>query len=118
RNTLVEQQVARLVAQRVDVRAAVLHHRQHARRARTRTVSLRTVGVAVTAMKRVEVSRLVRGVNRHAGEARLLEIENLRALHDVPQGCGIHGHDYGRGTAQEPAASWCPPSGGPSAWSG
>src|SRR5205807_612395 len=43
------------------------------------TVFLRPVRVAMATMECVEVPRLVRRMNRHAGKTRLLEIEDLRA---------------------------------------
>src|SRR5262249_42400445 len=84
-NAFVQLEVARLMAQRVDVRAAVLHHGQHARRARPRPVFLRPIRVAMAAMERVKIPGLVRGMDRHAGEPWLLEIEDLRARQLFPQ---------------------------------
>jgi hypothetical protein len=87
--------VARLMAQGVDVRAAVLHHRQHAGRAGPRTEFLRSVRIAMTAVEAVEVSGLVRGVNRHPGESRLFQIEHCTARKARPQNRLVHGCDYG-----------------------
>jgi len=53
----------------------VLHHRQDAGSAGARPVLIGPVRVAMTAMKAVEVAGLVRGMDWHPGEARLLEIE-------------------------------------------
>src|SRR5262245_41735946 len=46
-----------------------------------------TIRVAVAAMKRVEIPRLVRRMNRHARKARLLEIEDPRTFNGLNQ-CG------------------------------
>jgi hypothetical protein len=93
RNAAVKRQVAGLMAQRVDVRAAVLHHRQHAGGAGARALDVGTIRIAMAAVQRVEVSGLVRGMARHPGEARLLEVEDARPRdvigqrHPVTRGC-------------------------------
>ena len=67
-------QVLGLVRQRVDVRARVLRHHQHARRART----TRRLGhpSAVLAVQEVVEPRRVGRVDGHAGVAGLLEVED------------------------------------------
>ena len=52
---------------------------------------LRAVGIAVPAMKAVEVPWLVSRMDGHAGEARLLEIEDARGGETRPEGGGVHG---------------------------
>src|SRR5262245_46100330 len=64
------------MAQRIDVRAGVLHHGQHARGAGARAVRLWLVGVAVAAVQGVKVARAVRRIDGRAGEARLFEVVN------------------------------------------
>jgi energy-converting hydrogenase Eha subunit B len=82
------------MAERVDVRAAVLHHRQDPGCAGARAVLLRPIGIAMAAVQSVEISRLVRGMNRHPGKARLLEIEHARASELVGQ---VHAITRARG---------------------
>src|SRR4029453_16957039 len=96
----VKLQVRGLMAQRVDMRATVLHHRQHPRRSGPRTVLVRPVAVAMPAMEGVEVPRLMRGMHRHAGKARLLEVEdssagNLLDERHVVTGSGTRGRGTG-----------------------
>src|SRR5207245_151290 len=100
-----EAQVARLVAERVDVRPAVLHHRQDPGRARSRTVFLGAIRVAMPAVQRVEVTRLVRGMNRHPGVPWLLEVEDLRARDALPQARDVHDSAY-RGSLRSRLAAW------------
>jgi hypothetical protein len=45
-------------------------------------------------VKTVEISRPVRGMNRHAGEPRLLQIEDLCRSEAIPERGGVHVHDY------------------------
>src|SRR5437764_430932 len=69
----------RLTAQRVEVRAAVLHHREHPGCSGSRPVLLRAIRIAMAPMQAVEVARFMGGMDRHAREARLLEIDHTRA---------------------------------------
>src|SRR5262249_32570031 len=64
--------------------------REHARGAAARTVRLGVVGVAVPPVQCIKVTRLVRGMNRHAGEARLFQVVNARGTQRFGQGQG-HG---------------------------
>src|SRR5206468_1035186 len=59
-------------------RAGVFHHGQHAGCATARAVHVGLIGVAMTAMQRVEVTRLVGRMNGHAVKARLFEIVDTR----------------------------------------
>src|SRR5436853_471231 len=58
--------------------AGVLHHGQHARGAAARTVKVRPMAVAVTAVERVEVPRLVPRPDRHAKKTRLFQVVDTR----------------------------------------
>src|SRR5207245_2171505 len=80
-----ELQIVRLVTQRIDMRSAVLHHRQHAGRPRSRTVFFGFVAVAMTSMQCVEVTGLMGGMNRHPGKARLLEVEHTGSANRLNQ---------------------------------
>jgi hypothetical protein len=85
RHAAVELQIARLVAQRVDVRAAVLHHRQDPGRSGARAVLVGPVRVAVAPVQAVVVPRLVRRVDRHPRKPGLLQIEHPRAKQPLPE---------------------------------
>src|SRR5207249_3076474 len=65
------------------MRPTVLHHRQDAGRPGTRTMLRRPIRIAMPAVETVEVARLVRRMDRHSRETRLLEIENARARDSV-----------------------------------
>jgi len=106
----VEAQVARLVAERVDVRPAVLHHRQDTGRTRAWTVLLGAIRVAMPAVQRVEVTRLVRGRMGIPAYRGCFEIEDLRARDPLPQlvtfmtppTVGVCDRDWPPGTQNSP----------------
>jgi hypothetical protein len=77
-DTAKQREVRSLVAQRVDMRAAMFLHVQDARRSRSLAFLLRPVVVGVTPVQAVEVRRLMGRVRRHRGEARLLEVNHPR----------------------------------------
>jgi len=49
-------------------------------------VLIRPIRITMAAMKAVEVAGLVRRMHRHAGEPRLLEIEDARARELLKEG--------------------------------
>ena len=82
RDTAVEHLGVRLVADGVDVRAAMLHADDHPGGAATHPQLIGAVVIAVPAMEEIGVARLVGGDDRHALKARLLQIEHAHLLVD------------------------------------
>ena len=76
----------RLVAESIYMRAGMFHHGQDARRAGPWPVFRGAVGVAVSPVQGVEVAGLVRRVDRHAREARLLQVVNACRQQGIQQG--------------------------------
>jgi hypothetical protein len=68
----VEAAMGGLVGEGVDVGAGVFHHSEHAGGGG----AWGTSGVRVTAVKGVEIAGLVSGMDGHAGEARLFEVND------------------------------------------